>query len=60
MRLEGAQDGGGTAASDTTAPNFASGGRYAFGMLRTDVGWRIRTVTVHEKWRSLSGSLAPS
>ncbi|MDX2733302.1 MULTISPECIES: nuclear transport factor 2 family protein [Streptomyces] len=59
MRLQGTQAAGG-ASPDTTAPNFTSGGRYAFGLSRTDVGWRIRTVTVHEKWRSLSGSLAPS
>ncbi|MET8328906.1 nuclear transport factor 2 family protein [Streptomyces sp. NPDC005181] len=57
MRLESAQNGSGT---EATAPNFASGGRYTFGLLRTEIGWRIRTVTVHEKWRSLSGSLAPS
>ncbi|WP_328947580.1 nuclear transport factor 2 family protein [Streptomyces sp. NBC_01220] len=41
-----------------TAPNFVSGGRYAFELLRTDDGWRIQGVTVHEKWRDLSGSLA--
>ncbi|WP_328890168.1 nuclear transport factor 2 family protein [Streptomyces sp. NBC_00316] len=57
MRLQGAPDGGGDAPPDTVAPNFVSGGRYAFGLLRTEVGWRIRTVTVHEKWRTLSGSL---
>lgn len=41
-----------------TAPNFVSGGRYAFELLRTDDGWRIQGVTVHEKWRDLSGPLA--
>lgn len=41
-----------------TAPNFVSGGRYAFELLRTDGGWRIGSVTVHEKWRNLPGSLA--
>ncbi|MEU9201914.1 nuclear transport factor 2 family protein [Streptomyces sp. NPDC048332] len=41
-----------------TSPNFVSGGRYAFELLRTEGGWRIRGVTVHEKWRDLSGSLA--
>ncbi|MFF1925669.1 nuclear transport factor 2 family protein [Streptomyces sp. NPDC058221] len=41
-----------------TAPNFVSGGRYTFELLRTDSGWRIRGVTVQEKWRSLSGTLA--
>ncbi|MER7728413.1 nuclear transport factor 2 family protein [Streptomyces sp. NPDC096323] len=40
------------------APNFVSGGRYAFELLRTDGGWRIESVTVHEKWRNLPGSLA--
>ncbi|MEU8627078.1 nuclear transport factor 2 family protein [Streptomyces sp. NPDC048669] len=40
------------------APNFVSGGRYAFDLVRTDSGWRIRSVTVHEKWRSMTGALA--
>jgi hypothetical protein len=26
-------------------------GRYAFGLLRTDDGWRLRQVVVQEKWR---------
>lgn len=39
-----------------TAPNFVSGGRYAFELLRTDGGWRIQGVTVHEKWRNVSDS----
>lgn len=60
MRLgndaEGAGNGGDEARP--TEPNFVSGGRYAFDLLRTDSGWRIRGVTVHEKWRSLSGTLA--
>ncbi|MGC5346409.1 nuclear transport factor 2 family protein [Streptomyces sp. DT24] len=34
-----------------TVPNFLTGGRYAFELLRTDAGWRIRTVVVEEKWR---------
>ncbi|MFB7556839.1 nuclear transport factor 2 family protein [Streptomyces brevispora] len=59
MRLgndaEGAGNGGGEA--PPTAPNFVSGGRYVFDLLRTESGWRIRGVTVHEKWRSLSGTL---
>lgn len=33
--------------------DFVSGGRYAFGLLRTDAGWRLRSVVVHEKWRRL-------
>ncbi|MFV5997204.1 nuclear transport factor 2 family protein [Streptomyces sp. NPDC056231] len=60
MRLRGAPDDDAVGAADsTTAPNFVSGGRYAFGLLRAETGWRIRTVTVHEKWRSLAGELAP-
>ncbi|MFF1834499.1 nuclear transport factor 2 family protein [Streptomyces sp. NPDC058231] len=58
MRLLGAP-GDGTGTPATTAPDFVSGGRYAFGLLRAGTGWRIRTVTVHEKWRSLSGELTP-
>ncbi|MFJ9623015.1 nuclear transport factor 2 family protein [Streptomyces sp. NPDC101181] len=34
-----------------SAPDFVTGGRYTFEMLRADPGWLIRTVTVHEKWR---------
>ncbi|RPF31831.1 SnoaL-like protein [Streptomyces sp. TLI_185] len=41
-------DGGGTA-----APDFVCGGRYAFGLLRTYDGWRLREVVVEEKWRRL-------
>ncbi|MFF4350025.1 nuclear transport factor 2 family protein [Streptomyces sp. NPDC001530] len=44
MRFAG-HDGG------STAPDFVCGGRYAFGLLRTDDGWRLRQVTVQEKWR---------
>ncbi|MFJ4879300.1 nuclear transport factor 2 family protein [Streptomyces sp. NPDC088745] len=34
------------------APNFVTGGRYAFELLRSEEGaWRVRRVTVHEKWR---------
>ncbi|GAA4108513.1 nuclear transport factor 2 family protein [Streptomyces sp. NPDC048491] len=40
------------------APGFESGGRYAFSLVRTDTGWRLRSVTVHEKWRRVSGALA--
>ncbi|MFD0021737.1 nuclear transport factor 2 family protein [Streptomyces sp. NPDC058382] len=60
MRWENDDDaaaGGGDEARPT-APNFVSGGRYTFELLRTESGWRIRRVTVHEKWRSLSGALA--
>ncbi|MFJ9153048.1 nuclear transport factor 2 family protein [Streptomyces sp. NPDC102270] len=42
-------------AGDTsaTAPDFVCGGRYAFALLRTDDGWRLREVVVREKWRRL-------
>ncbi|WP_455359508.1 nuclear transport factor 2 family protein [Streptomyces sp. SYSU K21746] len=54
MRLEGgAADG----ASGSTAPNFVSGGRYAFGLVRTDDGWRLAKVVVHEKWRRTEEAL---
>jgi len=32
-------------------PDFVCGGRYAFELLRTHDGWRLRRVTVQEKWR---------
>ncbi|MGA6175004.1 nuclear transport factor 2 family protein [Streptomyces sp. NPDC012600] len=41
-----------------TAPDLVSGGRYTFELDRGDgaaPGWRIRTVTVHEKWRRTPG-----
>jgi 3-phenylpropionate/cinnamic acid dioxygenase small subunit len=44
MRFAG-HDGG------STAPDFVCGGRYTFRLLRTDDGWRLRQVTVQEKWR---------
>ncbi|MFF3175556.1 nuclear transport factor 2 family protein [Streptomyces sp. NPDC057900] len=50
--------GSGTDGDRPTAPNFVSGGRYAFELVRTEGGWRIRGVTVHEKWRSMTGALA--
>ncbi|MEU0948379.1 nuclear transport factor 2 family protein [Streptomyces canus] len=37
----------------STAPDFVCGGRYAFTLLRTDDGWRLREVVVREKWRRL-------
>lgn len=49
MRLEPADQG--EPLGGETAPNFVSGGRYAFELLRTEPGWRIHTVVVHEKWR---------
>ncbi|MHA5053857.1 nuclear transport factor 2 family protein [Streptomyces sp. SD15] len=44
MRLAGPESG-------STAPDFLCGGRYAFGLVRTDLGWRLREVVVQEKWR---------
>ncbi|MET9547304.1 MULTISPECIES: nuclear transport factor 2 family protein [unclassified Streptomyces] len=40
---------GGTKSS--SAPDFVCGGRYAFALLRTHGGWRLREVAVREKWR---------
>lgn len=42
------------------APDFVCGGRYAFGLLRTDGGWRLREVVVQEKWRRLPERTAPA
>lgn len=52
MRFEAASGGGDSQAS--TAPNFLSGGRYTFGLRRTENGWLLRSVVVHEKWRRTS------
>jgi hypothetical protein len=35
------------------APDFVCGGRYAFGLVRMDDGWRLSEVVVREKWRRL-------
>ncbi|MEU1349226.1 nuclear transport factor 2 family protein [Streptomyces sp. NPDC005775] len=60
MRLvreaEGDRSGDSASGDRPTAPNFVSGGRYAFELLRTDGGWRIQGVTVHEKWRDVSAA----
>ncbi|MFE6281526.1 nuclear transport factor 2 family protein [Streptomyces sp. NPDC057877] len=37
----------------STVPDFVCGGRYAFALLRTADGWRLREVVVQEKWRRL-------
>ncbi|SNX56870.1 SnoaL-like protein [Streptomyces sp. TLI_55] len=47
------QDGDG--GEGPSAPDFVCGGRYAFGLLRTYDGWRLREVVVQEKWRRLPG-----
>ena len=52
-----AADGDGTGPS---APDFVCGGRYAFGLVRTDDGWRLREVVVQEKWRRLPERTAPA
>ncbi|MEU6225092.1 nuclear transport factor 2 family protein [Streptomyces sp. NPDC047042] len=41
----------GNGESGSTAPDFVCGGRYAFGLIRTGEGWRLREVVVQEKWR---------
>ncbi|WP_405689527.1 nuclear transport factor 2 family protein [Streptomyces sp. NBC_00057] len=60
MRLDSTAGGEGGSGAGATAPNFVSGGRYAFTLSRTGNGWRIRTVTVHEKWRGTADALTPS
>ncbi|MFI5793909.1 nuclear transport factor 2 family protein [Streptomyces sp. NPDC051677] len=52
MRLATNGDGGSSTAG---APDFVCGGRYAFGLLRTYDGWRVRDVVVREKWRRMPG-----
>ncbi|SDM50334.1 SnoaL-like domain-containing protein [Streptomyces sp. cf386] len=44
----------------SAAPDFVCGGRYAFGLLRTYDGWRLRQVVVQEKWRRLPERTAPA
>ncbi|MET8689364.1 nuclear transport factor 2 family protein [Streptomyces sp. NPDC004732] len=39
----------------STAPDFICGGRYAFTLVRTHNGWRLRQVVVTEKWRQMAG-----
>lgn len=48
MRIAGEGDGN---AGGSTAPDFVCGGRYVFGLLRTNDGWRLREVIVREMWR---------
>ncbi|NEB74552.1 nuclear transport factor 2 family protein [Streptomyces sp. SID14478] len=40
-------------AGEGSAPDFVCGGRYAFDLVRTQGGWRLHRVTVHEKWRRM-------
>ncbi|MFC8126769.1 nuclear transport factor 2 family protein [Streptomyces sp. NPDC057302] len=43
----------GDGGAESSAPDFICGGRYAFTALRTTQGWRLRQVTVQEKWRQI-------
>ncbi|WP_406348944.1 nuclear transport factor 2 family protein [Streptomyces sp. NBC_00144] len=45
-------------AAGPTAPDFVSGGRYAFSLVRTEGGWRLLGVVVQEKWRRAPGAPA--
>lgn len=49
----GAAPGKGKDGTESSAPDFICGGRYAFTVLRTQEGWRLRQVTVQEKWRQV-------
>ncbi|MET9533393.1 MULTISPECIES: nuclear transport factor 2 family protein [unclassified Streptomyces] len=49
-------DGASGDAAGPTAPDFVSGGRYAFSLVRTDGGWRLLGVVVQEKWRRTPGA----
>ncbi|MCX4760445.1 nuclear transport factor 2 family protein [Streptomyces sp. NBC_01275] len=55
MRLATDGDGSANGHGSAAAPDFVCGGRYSFDLLRTDDGWRVREVVVHEKWRRLPG-----
>lgn len=46
--------GEGEGGPESSAPDFMCGGRYAFTTLRTQQGWRLRQVTVREKWRQVT------
>ncbi|MFI1017705.1 nuclear transport factor 2 family protein [Streptomyces sp. NPDC020965] len=37
---------------------YVSGGRYGFGALRTNEGWRLRSVVIEERWRRGAGAAA--
>ncbi|MFJ9682194.1 nuclear transport factor 2 family protein [Streptomyces sp. NPDC101194] len=59
MRLESAGGDGSGSGARAGALNFVSGGRYTFTLERTGSGWRIHTVTVHERWRGTTDPLLP-
>ncbi|WP_328324266.1 nuclear transport factor 2 family protein [Streptomyces sp. NBC_00455] len=44
-------------AAGPAAPDFVSGGRYAFSLVRTESGWRLLGVVVQEKWRRAPGGI---
>jgi hypothetical protein len=44
----------------SSAPDFVCGGRYAFALVRTHDGWRLREVLVREKWRRTPERTAPA
>ncbi|CAL9582702.1 putative protein [Streptomyces sp. enrichment culture] len=39
----------------TAGPETVCGGRYDFGLLRTEDGWRLSEVVAREKWRRVPG-----
>ncbi|WP_187645397.1 nuclear transport factor 2 family protein [Streptomyces sp. TRM49041] len=43
---------------DSELDDFVSGGRYSFALRRTEDGWRLRSLVVHEKWRRTLGTLS--
>ncbi|WP_328316262.1 nuclear transport factor 2 family protein [Streptomyces sp. NBC_00388] len=47
---------GSGATAGPAAPDFVSGGRYVFTLVRTEEGWRLRGVVVREKWRRVPGA----
>ncbi len=59
MRLATPDGASSEPAGGSTAPDFVCGGRYAFGLVRTDDGWRLREVVVQEKWRRTPAPTSP-
>ncbi|NDZ83529.1 nuclear transport factor 2 family protein [Streptomyces sp. SID10853] len=53
---EGGSADGSEGGTEPTAPDFVSGGRYSFTLVRTDSGWRLLGVVVQEKWRRVPGT----
>ncbi|MFD7422014.1 nuclear transport factor 2 family protein [Streptomyces californicus] len=46
----------GSGRSGGLSPDFVTGGRYTFELLRTGPDWLIHRLTVHEKWRRAPGA----